>query len=457
MMRSARDRRTLRRRISGVVAFALLSGAKFAAAGTQNVPCGQPFVFPEADVNVVVLPFTVPPDVHAAPEVGRKLSALVQLEVLLSIAKFRRVGAVQLVAKDGEECTAETVFSRLIGESKGAEQQVKKGSALVLVWGQVFPVRERIYLQTFVRFVRRGVEESLLTEVAGAALTGRLSSQAFASPPRVITAIDLDRVEHEFRRTLMVHREPNDTSSGDPIPQDERLPYWITDVRGEWLEVQGSKGWPKGWILARAGNSEWSLRTKIPELSFVEGVVGYLRYRIVRGRQHLPTPTAAMLEILRASDGALRSYLENWSKGALIAQQGISEVGNTPLCIAVPSQLRGMIALIRPDITPSEAEEAVALFARALQLVPYSADARNLTVIGRLVAAQKSGQNVDGRAAAADLLVALGSDPQNTVLLANLQGVYEGELKSLSEASPERRDLEKQIQAIKQVRERTNP
>ena len=69
------------------------------------VPCATPSVFAGAAVNVVVLPYSMPASLRGSGAVGAQLGALVQLETVLSIAKFGSIGVTQLVGDARDECT----------------------------------------------------------------------------------------------------------------------------------------------------------------------------------------------------------------------------------------------------------------------------------------------------------------------------------------------------------------
>jgi hypothetical protein len=380
------------------------------------------------------------------------VAALVQRESLHSIAKYGSVGAVELTG--GKDCTAEVVLSKFMGQTPGARVPLKKGSGIVLIWGRVFQAGREVYLQSYLQFLRRGVVESVDLEVKGKKFTGRLSSQAFASIPRRISRDDLRRIEQEFEQKMFVYSEPVETAPREAIPPGLSYPYWVTEVKGDWMKIRADAPGRSGWIRARLGDAEWSLKSKIPDMAFVEGVTGYLRYRIAHDRR-ISHPTAPDVpQILPAASAALRAYLDTWSASALKTSDSDSKGGSTPLCLAVPAQLLGMITLLKGETTGGVLTEAHGYFAQAVELVPYSADARNLELITRLAMESRSETGTDTGAAAASLLSVVGSEPENEVALRNLQQVYELKLETTPagpQSAAEREELQRQIQAIKRL------
>jgi hypothetical protein len=116
-------------------------------AGMVNVRCEEPFVFRDAAVNVVVMPYNDPTEPERPlSAAGARLSYLLQADTLFSIVKFGSVGAVQMAP--GSECKAPEVWAKLLGEKPGARATVKPGHGLVLVWGRLYEEGGSIYVQS---------------------------------------------------------------------------------------------------------------------------------------------------------------------------------------------------------------------------------------------------------------------------------------------------------------------
>jgi hypothetical protein len=456
----------LRRLLSAFALWALAMVCVPAPAGAavQDVPCARPFVFPGAAVNVVVLPYTVPPGLpRVSTDTGRKLAALVQLEALLSIAKYGSAGAVQLVGTPEEGCTPEVVLRKLLGLQGGARQELRPGGALVLVWGRVYQSGEDIYLQSYVQFLRRDTPETVEVRLGESAFRGRVSSQAFACAPRRMAVADLTRVEEQYLKVRRVHDEPDESSRATPVSSDRPFGYWITSIRGEWMEIvpfpaSGGGAVPnaesnikRGWVRARADNPDFSLRRLMPELGFIEGAGAYLRWRV----QAAGTNGAPDLA-LTLGDRAIRGYIDDWAKGAVMPSAAES---GTSLAISAPLQLRAMIALLRREASADDLRDARTALQRALRLTPHSADARNLDVLLQLRLAFSGGDpDADPLSLADKLVDALGADPENADVVANLAAVYDLALAPSPNAPSKWKGLSESARAtIQQRREEVGP
>ncbi len=412
-----------------LLALALVATPALAVAGVQFAPCDRPFVFSDAAVNVVVLPYSVPPSIRGGSrDAGDQLALLVQRETLLAIAKFGSVGAVHLKGDPDNGCTPEIVGAKLLGERSGAAKQIAAGRGLVMVWGRVLQTGDDLFLQTFVRFLRRGVAEQIDTTVGDKPFTARLSAQAFACVPRRITVADFRAVQQQFDRAQVLRPSPDESVAGQPMIEGSNFAYSVASVKGDWLEVQSMGGGPSRWLLARATAPEWSLRARMPELSFVEGVTGYLRYRVDGG-------DASTLAAARA---AIVRYQAEWRTGALLSQaeaQAPPSPGfRQSLAKAVPLQVLALAGLLDPS-----AEALVDVLPRitgAEALVPFNADVRNLELVARLRLASAGRLAFDPNAAVASLQRALGTDPTNDLTFVNLRNLYAVMLAPNADARP---------------------
>lgn len=431
-----------------------------AMAGAVNIPCSAPFVFSNAAVNAVVLPYSLPPALGSRSAAGDKLGALVQLETILSIAKFGSIGVVQLVNDGRGSCDPETVLDKLTGKRPGAREVMKAGNGLILIWGRIFQSGPDLFLQTYIRFMRPGVEESIEVAARDRTLTGTLSTQAFACAPRKIALRDLEAIERQFVSTRLLHAEPSTSSRTEAISSDP-FSYWITDIRGDWVKLQSMSG-PKstapfgGWIQARAPDAQWSLRRHMPELYFVEGVAGYLSARVPQNRG------PAAQRALQNGQEALTRYLDAWGVNAVLG--GDAAAGGTPLAVAVPRQLSGFMTLMRGAASPESLAEARSQFQRAAALAPHSSDARNLVTITQVAQAYRQpAADQPPRRFIDDIRSLLGSDPDNAALLTNLGVIYDLVLAAVPNAPPswaltpaDREALTKQRESLKGLLKRTS-
>jgi len=412
-----------------------------------NVPCRQPVVFPAADVNVIVLPYTYAPDASTdSPALVQRLTGLVQFDVLLSIAKYGSIGVVQLIGDPRrDECTSDIVLQKILGTRPGAREVARPGKGLVLVWGRIFTEAGRIYLQSYIRFLRVGQPERIELKTLTEVLQGGLSSQSFAFPARQFTQENLARISTEYLAAVRTHGSPDGPETGT-LPDDVPIPYAVAEIRGDWMRLEAFHGeGPSGWIKARTSSEKWSLRRHMPELGFVEGVSGFLAARV---RQ---AAGASSGEILRAAEVALREYLR--TEG----QAGGDATGEpTLLARAVPRQVLGMAAEQRGD-----RNKAIGEFAAAAAYVPYVGSAVNLDVISRVDAAFSGGPaREDPRLQASRLMAAVAAEPSNRAFVGNLASIYTLLVKTAPPSGPitwapltaeERTDFEQQASELRRL------
>jgi hypothetical protein len=432
-----------------LVAAIVASAPGLAEAGAQNIPCRQPFIFRDAAVNVVVLPYESAPGLPTAGGIGERLAGLMQLEVLRSIAKFGSVGAVQMVGS-AADCDPDLVIGKLLGRLPGAPTTLRPGHGLVVVWGRFYNEGGNVFVQTFCRLIRAGADETFELVAGGRPFSAQISAQAFACAPRKVTVPDLKNFEEQFLRSTIVRATPQDSASGTPMPSAPQ-PYWISDTQGDWMKI-ASQGGLQGWIRLSGARDAWSLARWLPELTYIEGMAGYLRSRIA-AKQSSPV----RVEWLENAARALAEYEKSLDTQPA-ADTAPRSGWRTALAAAVQLQLRGILATLKPQASADDRAAALGLFERAATTIPHDGNARNLVAVMRL--SQALGSSDPGPAlkeAADDLLRALGADPANPRLLANLQGAYEALLAQSGTATPlltddERRAITERLGAIKQVR-----
>jgi hypothetical protein len=413
--------------IRALLAFALLVLPVRAWAMDANVPCESPSVFSSAAVNVVVLPYSLPASFNATTSaVGEQLGAMVQLETVLSIAKYGSIGVVQLIGNTRQECTPEIVLDKLTGKTGGAREKMRPGAALILIWGRIFESGPDLYLQSYIRFLRLGVEESIDLAVRDRTLKGTLSTQAFACAPRKIAIRDISDIQRQFAAARLLHAKPDAASPVVKMPEGRGpFSYWITSLQGDWVQLQpmdrstpSDRKLAPGWLQVRAADAQWSLRRQMPELYFIEAVAGYLTAR-TRTNSATVVDTA-----LQYADTALTRYLDAWGANAVLG--GDPAANGTPLAVGVPRQLRGFVALLRGRGSDAALTEARTQFERAAALTPHSSHARNLVTMTRVAQTYRQpSADQPPRRFIDDWRGLLGSDPDNRNILTNLGAIYD--------------------------------
>jgi hypothetical protein len=447
-----------------LLALTLLIVPSRAWAMDANVPCESPSVFSGAAVNVVVLPYSLPASFKATTsEVGEQLGAMVQLETVLSIAKYGSIGVVQLIGNTRQECTPDIVLDKLTGKVGGAREKMKPGAGLILIWGRIFESGPDLYLQSYIRFLRMGADESIDLTVRDRTLKGTLSTQAFACAPRKIAIKDVTDIQRQFAAARLLHAKPDASSPVVKMPEGRGpFSYWITSVQGDWVQLQpmdrntaSDRKLAPGWLQVRATDAQWSLRRQMPELYFIEGVAGYLTARV-------RSNSAAVVDAaLQSAESALTRYLDGWGANAVL---GNDASGNgTPLALGVPRQLRGFVALLRGRGSDAALTEARTQFERAATLTPHSSHARNLVTMARVAQSYRQpSADQPPRRFIDDLRGLLGNDPDNVMILANLGAIYDlvlsavpGAPSSWNLSVADRGELVKQRESLKALFRRT--
>lgn len=396
----------------------LLAMPLSARAGAIGVRCLNPFVFSGAAVNVLLLPYEYAGDAKKVTATGAKLSALAQLDTLFSIVKYGSVGVVQLATytpAESRQCTADVVADKVLGRQPGAAAQLVSGHSAVLVWGRFFEDMGQTYIQTYVRFIARGASvDSVSIPIADHRFTGRLSSTSFSFAPRLVTVSELDDIQRRASEALRVYDQPDRASKSTHLDATGSKPliYSVTDVKGNWMRIEGRQTNVNGWVPGDTAVDEWSLRRKLPEYIFVEGIVGYLRAR----NAEVALDRRGWQAAANALDRTLGEFVQ--AKGAIRSP--------APLALAVGEQMLGVLQLLSQGATQAQQESARSAFESAVELVPYSADAVNLHLMTRLLVDIKAGPPVSNASAYLQGWTdALGRDPANTDALDNLQTFLE--------------------------------
>lgn len=439
------------RTIAAAVIAAALPEQAF--GGAMNIDCRRPFVFSKAAVNVVVLPYTYAGDSPRIDATSRQLSLLTQLDALFGIVKFGSVGAVQHVHVSTApaaiaECSADIVVNKLLGRTPGAAAHVQPGHGVVVLWGRFYEERGSIYAQSYIRFLRRDVpEEGFTFAIDGQRFGGRISANSFAFTPRLFSRDDLRRITDRFSTAVKLHVSPTAQSPAVnmALGGDRPFTYWVEDVAGSWMRLNANGNGPNGWVQADMPMDDWSLRQRLPELTFVEGVVGYLSTRVTRAN-----PTSLNARRARAV-AALQRALDHFAAG----DGGRSQ---TLLPDAVGRQLLGLLAL-PPEAPVTALDDAVKAFADALERVPNDADARNLTATARLQRALAGSAPVARPEGYVDEYLSISTlDPRNGQVLGNLESLLEllsregGANKRFGATALAAGDIQKRLTAVRAVR-----
>lgn len=437
--------------------------------------CHEPTVFRGSAVNVIILPYTYTGEIIGKisdkqfSKTGEKLSALIQLDSLLSMVKYNSIGVIYLSPGIGslEECQPERVLEKILWRKDRRDQQILPGNGVAMLWGRIYEEGDDIYTQSYMLFLRRDTPERFrisLSPYEGLSLgfAGELPSQSFAFAPRRITINDLQDIEREFQRSILLRPTPDESAAAAPIgqfpqfnlnieprsPETDHFAYYVTETKGDWMHIvfkpsemgSGPRA-SSGWVKARIDPIAMPLRQKLPELDFLDAVVGYLQYQIAH-------ETVSKEEYRRSIVG--------WVKKALDRYQKNSGAEQAALPTAVGKILQGTLEIVEsdPKFRATTMDIVRNLYAQASSLIPYSVDAKNLELLTRITLWHEAkSPKTDPKPILADLLEAVTLDPRNQDVLANLEN-FLVLLKSydVSSTSLKPEELERQINAVRNVR-----
>ena len=395
---------------AAALCLASLVAAPSAHAGGVG-ECREPFAFANAEVNVIVLPYFPAGDTRRSLSgLGSKLALLVKLETLYGAMSYDRWGVV-LLSGTKEECDPERVAAKI------AERKlIRPGGRMIIVWGKLFVRQDEVYEQTFAKVYRQPVPNErearpdVELAIGGRTFRGRSGAESFAFPPAQLSVGFIDAISRNFEQAVYLYDAPSLTARKSQIRLDEflkcddcrgSLAFTVMRQLGNWLQVETQgMGRRIGYLAARQADGT-TLDARMPEISFLHGLMGYVRY--VRAR-----PGAANPNAMRVASDAFASYARR------------EEAAQEPDALSAAVQFGAILDYRRSGIKSPEP------FDSAYRLVPYSSDARNLAAVFRLSRGwSQAGTTLRPRDIANDFLAAAALDAENMSVLANLQSFYE--------------------------------
>jgi hypothetical protein len=418
-----------KRRLAALWAAVVVVAAQAQAGGITS--CSEAFVFPGSDVNLVVLPYvlggadesyTLPHGSSAIleSEVGRDLAGLIQLDTLFSLSYPAGMAAIHLVP-DGSPCSPTDIREKIT-------PMLMDGKGAVLLWGSVLEDDGDVYVQSYLEFFRKDRTETLSVEVpvlgSKVVLTGAAPQIGLGFPPRILEEDDLRRVHEAAEEARQIWSGSSGGANIATIPTvpESGFAYYVKDVDFEsgrmLVEPAEATGLEPGWVQAR---SDWPLREHLPELSFVDGVIGYLAARVIAEEQqeeHWAGDWTSRFERAQEQAGSAFSAFREATTA--------SEVDSFDArgAIAMSHVLRGMLYMADPrlsSVSEGSSREsltaAVDEFSQGVEIVPYQSDTRNLLAISL------SGIGEVTRAVG-ELREALSLEPSNVGAKGSLANIY---------------------------------
>src|SRR5690606_35074102 len=280
------------------------------------------------------------------------------------------------------------------------------------VWGRIYREDDDVLVQTYLRFQRvdpqvlRYADERFAIALPDppVRLEGMLPTQSIAFAPRRLSAERLDQIDANWRAAARLYDRPDAGASSRALPPpEERFAYLVREMADDgWLGIELSHGAGRGWIKADPEVSR-SLREMLPELDFIEGVIGYLSYRQATDGRGFPVPPAPWM--LERIERHLAGFIEAPTEASTLALTLLGALE------AFATQDRTAAGLDRLRKASSQRPEDGAL--------------RNLVAMTELRACCADGDAGPALQQVPQMLLAgLAVDPNNGDLLANLQATY---------------------------------
>jgi hypothetical protein len=241
--------------------------ASQARAGAMS-PCSNPTVF-DADVQVHIFPFSTD---KALSNEARALATLLQRHVLFAALKYPSIGVQELV-DDHSPCGFRQVASRI-------SSRLKPQQTAIFLSGRIFEQDGRIYLKNFVAVKAPKSKLAIqwkLADDAQATVTTQIPIEIDGFAPRTIPLSFLERLAPSQLQARRVHREPNEQSPFQELPDGtrDRYTFLVFEARDDWMRVRVMPFGVEGWIPAHALASGQAMKGEFPELYFVDALVGY--------------------------------------------------------------------------------------------------------------------------------------------------------------------------------------
>lgn len=342
--------------------------------------CDAPFIFDDSAANIVPVEYLATSADRESEDAGRleRIQATAQrMAWLIKLDSWHQptYGSLGVVAHMffHEKCDPDDVLDGLI--RGGASSPISPGQILVMLQGRIFIEDDQIFLQSRLRGFRRNEvpldsADALSRYFADEGLSVTLHDGAYklraslppldvTFAPRGLTA-ELDSIDQRFEEASIIYPERDVTERGEALRFDPDQPQAFTVELfdgGEWLRIEDIFGGVSGFIRADP-TAPATLHTGLPELEFLNGLLGFLRVsQALNGADYLPPPGSA-------SRGARASLAR------FVASERTAEDVEAR---ALASALSGVLAAFGNDWV-----EARGRFMAAATAAPYRGAYRNL-------------------------------------------------------------------------------
>jgi hypothetical protein len=307
----------LRRAAASLLTVAALAASAGAARAGGFTACEAPFVFDGSAANIVPVEYLATSADRESEEAGRlkRIQQTAQhLAWLVKLDSWHQpiYGSLGVVAHMffREKCDPDDVLAGLIRGGAGAP--IGPGQVLVMLQGRIFIEGDEIFLQSRLRGFRRNevppgatdmpsgyfADEGLSVALGDGAyrLRASLPPLDVTFAPRALTFAELDRIDQSFEKASIVYPDRAVTETGEALRFEPDRPQAFSVQLfdgGEWLKVENIFGGISGFIHADPTASA-TLHASLPELDFLNGLLGFLRVsQALNGADYPPPPESA--------------------------------------------------------------------------------------------------------------------------------------------------------------------
>lgn len=439
------------RLLRGVAAGLWLGCAPVAPAGAAiQASCAEPVIFSGSDVNLVLLPYELnSPELRLRQdsfalwesEGARALASMIQFDTLYSLNYPASLAVVQLYAEGGEcSLSLDEIKQRITA-------MLMPSKAAVFLWGGLVERDGEIFIQSYVEFLRKDRPALMAFDMpspdGSARYVGGVPQSGIGLPPHVLSEADLEAIRNAAATSRGLSAEPGGPPTLYlPDKPTETFAFFVTgtDDKG-WMRIRAaaseydsiepeSMDSVEGWLPAQPA---WDLRVRLPELSFVDGVIGFVTAQLLEERAEAEgwdeRARARYDQARRRSTEALERFIATTRPG-----EGAADI-DAATAIALARAMQGGLALNGSPVEAAGAagahgqsreriDAAIRNLEDATAQIPYHPETRNLLAIALAARAAMTAEADDARRAVAEWQTALSMAPDDAAIPANLTAFY---------------------------------
>lgn len=333
-------------------------------ARVKTLSCQEPALVKDADITVLMLPYKdLGSSKHIPPKIFSQISHLITMDLLLSTAKFNKVGIVQFKNDSSGACDQDLVLEKL---NMGT---IPEEHGMVFFWGDFSIKGEKLYIRHHLKFLRKELAESLAIKIGDQDFKGTLPYDSVSFRKRVITEQKEKVLEKLSSVPLTIREKPYKNARGSDFPKrlHQSSSYIRDGIFKNWVHIKSFNPALSGWHLPENDTNK-RLREIFPELNFLEGSVAYLLGSHMHSDRKMPPD----LHLVTTSKAALKNY-----------EDEIKSKGND-FARATAFSLRAALEIIDYGDPKARFNDAHKNLKKALALAPSSSNIVNLEAITKL-------------------------------------------------------------------------